>query len=177
VQPARDMRGLSNKASVVPKKQRGEEIAGLTEGTIDDLREAFGLFDKDGDGTITVKELSMVMHSLGQTPKEEELKKMMSEVDKDNSGAIEFGEFCHLMAKSMKDADNEEDLMEAFRIFDADGSGSITKAELRTTLQMVMGGTSDMLPDDEIAEMIQEADTDGDGQVNFDEFVKVMMAK
>ena len=54
------------------------------------------------------------MSSLGHIPTEENLKKMMEEVDKDNSGAIEFTEFCHLMAKNMKDADNEEDLMEAF---------------------------------------------------------------
>ena len=101
------------------------------------------------------------MSSLGHIPTEENLKKMMEEVDKDNSGAIEFTEFCHLMAKNMKDADNEEDLMEAFKIFDADGSGNITKDELRATLQMVMGGTSDMLPDEEIGEMIHEADIDG----------------
>ena len=86
---------------------------------------------------------------------------MMEEVDKDNSGAIEFVEFCHLMAKNMKDADNEEDLMEAFKIFDADGSGNITKEELKATLHMVMGGTDEVLPDEEINEMIHEADMDG----------------
>jgi len=152
-------------------------IEGLTEETIGDLREAFGLFDKDGDGTITLKELTSVMASLGQDPTDEELRQMIREVDNDNSGSIEFEEFCVLMAKNMTDRDNEEDLKEAFKIFDADSSGSITREELKDTLQSVMGGTEESLQEDEIDELIKEADIDGDGQVNYEEFVKVMMAK
>jgi len=162
-------------ASVEPNPE--PTVDGLSEETIGDLREAFGLFDKDGDGTITLKELSSVLNSLGQNPSEEELVGMIREVDQDNSGTIEFEEFCVLMAKNMREQDNEEDLQEAFKIFDADGSGSITKDELKATLATVMGNTDESLPEDDIDEMIKEADIDGDGQVSYEEFVKVMMAK
>ena len=108
-----------------------------------------------------MKELGTVMCSLGQNPSTQDLEAMIKEVDKDNSGAIDFIEFCHLMCKNMSDADNEEDLREAFKIFDTDESGNIDFAELKATLQDVMGGTSETLDDDEIEKMIKEADVDG----------------
>ena len=50
---------------------------------ISEFKEAFSLFDKDGDGTITTKELGTVMRSLGQNPTEAELQDMINEVDAD----------------------------------------------------------------------------------------------
>merc|ERR1712233_104878 len=76
----------------------------LTEEQIAEFKEAFSLFDKDGDGTITTKELGTVMRSLGQTPTEAELQDMINEVDADGSGTIDFAEFLSLMSKKMKDA-------------------------------------------------------------------------
>lgn len=64
----------------------------LSETQIAEFREAFGLFDKDGDGHVTKEELKVVMESLGQKPSDEDLVQMISEVDDDNSGEIEFEE-------------------------------------------------------------------------------------
>ena len=64
----------------------------LTEEQIAEFKEAFSLFDKDGDGTITTKELGTVMRSLGQNPTEAELQDMINEVDVDGSGTIDFPE-------------------------------------------------------------------------------------
>jgi len=69
----------------------------LTEEQIAEFKEAFSLFDKDGDGTITTKELGTVMRSLGQNPTEAELQDMINEVDADGNGTIDFPEFCTLM--------------------------------------------------------------------------------
>ena len=113
------------------------------------------------------------MRSLGQNPTEAELQDMVKEVDVDGSGTIEFSEFLNLMARKMKDSDSEEQLKEAFRVFDKDQNGFISAAELRK----VLTNLGEKLTDDEIVEMIREADADGDGQINYKEFVKVMMTK
>ncbi|PHJ19009.1 calmodulin [Cystoisospora suis] len=145
----------------------------LTEEQIAEFKEAFSLFDKDGDGTITTKELGTVMRSLGQNPTEAELQDMINEVDADGNGTIDFPEFLTLMARKMKDTDTEEELIEAFKVFDRDGNGFISAAELRH----VMTNLGEKLTDEEVDEMIREADVDGDGQINYEEFVKMMMAK
>ena len=100
----------------------------LTEEQIAEFKEAFSLFDKDGDGTITTKELGTVMRSLGQNPTEAELQDMINEVDADGNGTIDFPEFLSLMARKMKDTDTEEELVEAFKVFDRDGNGLISAA-------------------------------------------------
>ncbi len=108
----------------------GQEV-NLTEEQISEFREAFSLFDRDGDGTITTNELGIVMRSLGQNPTESELQDMINEVDEDGNGTIDFEEFLIMMAQKMKDTDSEEELREAFRVFDKDGNGFISAAELR----------------------------------------------
>jgi len=94
-------------------------------------------------------------------------------VDADGNGTIDFPEFLSLMARKMKDTDTEEELIEAFKVFDRDGNGFISAAELRH----VMTNLGEKLTDEEVDEMIREADVDGDGQINYEEFVKMMMAK
>ncbi|MXQ90776.1 hypothetical protein E5288_WYG016224 [Bos mutus] len=139
----------------------------LTEEQIAEFKEAFSLFDKDGDGTITTKELGTVMRSLGQNPTEAELQDMINEVDADGNGTIDFPEFLTMMARKMKDTDSEEEIREAFRVFDKDGNGYISATELRH----VMTNLGEKLTDEEVDEMIREADIDGDGQVNYEEFL------
>ena len=73
----------------------------LTEEQIAEFKEAFSLFDKDGDGVITTKELGTVMRSLGQNPTEAELADMINEVDADGNGTIDFPEFLSMMARKM----------------------------------------------------------------------------
>lgn len=98
---------------------------------IAEFKEAFSLFDKDGDGTITTKELGTVMRSLGQNPTEAELQDMVNEVDADGNGTIDFPEFLTMMARKMKDTDSAEEIKEAFKVFDKDGNGLISANELR----------------------------------------------
>ena len=145
----------------------------LTDEQIAEFKEAFSLFDRDGDGSITTNELGTVMRSLGQNPTEAELQDMINEVDVDGNGTIDFPEFLSLMARKMKETDTEEELMEAFRVFDRDGNGFISAAELRH----VMTNLGEKLTNEEVDEMIKEADLDGDGAINYEEFVRMMLSK
>ena len=144
----------------------------LTEEQIAEFKEAFSLFDKDGDGTITTKELGTVMRSLGQNPTEAELQDMINEVDADGNGTIDFPEFLCMMSRKMKNTDSEDELVEAFKVFDRDGSGFISVAEL----EHVMTNLSEKMTSEEIDEMIREADVDADGLLDYDSFVKMMMS-
>merc|ERR1711924_88846 len=104
-----------------------------------------------------------VMRSVGQNPTEAELQDMINEVDADGNGTIDFPEFCTLMARKMKDTDSEEEILEAFKVFDKDGNGFISAAELRH----IMTNLGEKLTDEEVDEMLREADIDGDGQINY----------
>ncbi|XVF57242.1 hypothetical protein PTKIN_Ptkin06aG0189000 [Pterospermum kingtungense] len=144
----------------------------MSEEQVAEFQEAFCLFDKDGDGCITMEELAAAIKSLDQNPTEEELQNMINEVDTDGNGTIKFGEFLNLMTRKMKEAEAEEELKEAFKVFDKDQDGYISPHELR----QVMMNIGEKLTDEELEQMIKEADMDGDGQINYEEFVRMMLA-
>ncbi|KRZ86907.1 Calmodulin-like protein [Trichinella sp. T8] len=148
------------------------EFENITEDELQEFREAFRLFDKDGNGTITTKELGIAMRSLGQNPTEQELLDMINEVDIDGSGTIEFAEFCQMMKRMNKENDSEM-IREAFRVFDRDGNGFITAQEFR----YFMTHMGEQFTDEEVDEIIREVDIDGDGQINYEEFVQMMTRK
>ncbi|KAJ0502672.1 putative EF-hand domain-containing protein [Helianthus annuus] len=82
---------------------------------------------------------------------------MINEVDADGNGTIDFPEFLNLMARKMKDTDSVEDLKDAFHLFDKDQNGFISAVDLFH----VMTNHGEMLTDDQVDEMIREADVDG----------------
>ncbi|XP_076365228.1 neo-calmodulin-like isoform X2 [Tachypleus tridentatus] len=143
---------------------------GLTEEQIAEFKEAFMTFDKDSDGAITAAELGIVMRSLGQQPTEKELRNMMFMVDLDGNGTIEFHEFLFMMTKKIKESGREEALREAFTVLDRNNDGYISFSDLRYS----MINLGENLTDEELENMMEEADLDGDGLVSFDEFVKVV---
>ena len=140
----------------------------LTEEQIAEYKEAFAVFDQDGNGTITVNELMQVMSNLGQKCSLEDAKKMIAEADSNKNESIEFGEFVEMMQKSS--TSQKDELERAFKIFDKDGNGWITHSELKQAMQEM----GQELSDKEITEMIKSADLDNDEQINFEEFKKMM---
>ncbi|KAK3417463.1 calmodulin-like protein 11 [Eucalyptus grandis] len=144
----------------------------LTKEQILEFKEAFCLSEKDGDACMTLEEFAAIIQSLDHSPSKKELQDMIDKAAAaDGNGVIEFAKFLGLMAYNIKEAaDEEEELKEAFKVFDKDQDGYISPSELRH----VMINLGEKLTEEEVQQMISEADLDGDGQVGFEEFVKLM---
>merc|ERR1711906_1108 len=133
---------MSRRAPAKPK--------GLTDDQIQEIREAFDLFDTDGSGTIDAKELKVAMRALGLDAKKDEFRNMMT--------------------ARMGDRDSREEIIKVFRLFDDDETGKISFKNLKRVAQEL----GENMTDEELQEMIDEADRDGDGEVNEDEFFRIM---
>ena len=105
-----------------------------------------------------------MMRSLGQNPTDAEVQDMINEVDVDGSGSMEFPEFCVMMVKKMAESDTENEVREAYRVFDKDRDGFISRAELR----MIFSALPERLTHGEIEEMLDAADEDGNLLVRFE---------
>ncbi|OWM82605.1 calcium-dependent protein kinase 26-like [Punica granatum] len=136
-----------------------EEIAGL--------REMFKIIDADNSGQITFEELKYGLRKSGANLDESEILDLMKSADIDNNGTIDYGEFVAATLHLNK-AQREDHLFAAFSYFDRDGSGYITKDELKQACEEF--GMEDVRPE----EMIQEIDQDNDGRIDYDEFVAMM---
>nr|XP_060634956.1 uncharacterized protein LOC132776873 [Anolis sagrei ordinatus] len=142
----------------------------LSEDQKQEVKEAFDLFDTEGNGTIDIKELKVAIRALGFEPKKEEIRKMIAELGKEGSSVIEFEDFLTMMTKKMSEKDTQEEILKAFRLFDEDGTGKISFKNLK----QVSKELGEKLTDEELQEMIDEADRDGDGEINEQEFLRIM---
>merc|ERR1712086_744075 len=137
------------------KKAKG---GGLTDEQVEEIREAFNLFDADQSGAIDVRELKAAMRALGFEVKKEELKKMISDIDNDGNGDIDFNEFLDMMTGKMGEKDTREDIEKVFKLFDDDSTGKISLRNLRRVAQEL----GENIDEEELQDMINQADRDGD---------------
>uniref|UniRef100_A0A1J3IY12 non-specific serine/threonine protein kinase n=1 Tax=Noccaea caerulescens TaxID=107243 RepID=A0A1J3IY12_NOCCA len=140
----------------------------LSEEEIKGLKQMFKNIDTDGSGTITIDELRSGLHRLGSKLTESEIKQLMEAADVDKSGTIDYIEFITATMHRHR-LEKEENLIEAFKYFDKDRSGFITRDELKHS--MTQYGMGD---DATIDEVINDVDTDNDGRINYEEFVAMM---
>ena len=141
----------------------------LDDEQLGELREIFRSFDRNNDGSLTQLELGSLLRSLGLKPSEDQLDELIQKADTNSNGLIEFSEFVALAEPELipaKSPYNEEQLRMIFRMFDRDDKGYITAAELAHS----MAKLGHALTANELTGMIKEADTDGDGCINFQEF-------
>ncbi|XP_019069281.1 calcium-dependent protein kinase 26-like [Solanum lycopersicum] len=144
---------------VIAERLSEEEIAGL--------KEMFKMIDTDNSGQITFDELKIGLKKFGTNLNESEIRDLMKAADIDNSGTIDYGEFVAAMLHANK-IEKEDYLFAAFSYFDKDGSGYITADELQKACEEF--GIEDV----HLEEIIQEADQDNDGRIDYNEFVAMM---
>merc|ERR1719218_292896 len=141
----------------------------LTEEQKQEIKEEIQKMIQDGSGSIDAKELKVAMRALGFEPKKEEIQKMIQDVDDDGSGTIEFPEFMTMMSQKILNRDPKDEILKAFRLFD-DDAGKISFKNLKRVAKEL----GERMTDEELQEMIDEADRDGDGEVNEEEFLRIM---
>merc|ERR1712224_26715 len=135
-------------------RKSAKKKGGLTEEQMDEIREAFNLFDGDQSGAIDVRELKAAMRALGFEVKNEELKKMVSDVDNDGNGTIEFAEFLEMMTGKMGEKDSREDiddeeLQDMINQADRDGDGEINLDEFYRIMKKKGNFLEDLSSDDD----------------------------
>eukprot|EP00658_Telonema_sp_P-2_P077520 TRINITY_DN702_c0_g1_i8.p1 TRINITY_DN702_c0_g1~~TRINITY_DN702_c0_g1_i8.p1 ORF type:complete len:167 (+),score=72.23 TRINITY_DN702_c0_g1_i8:210-710(+) len=151
--------------------KRAMAVEGLTEQQKGDLSEAFSLFDTDGSGAIDASELCTAMAALGFNPKKSEIDKMVREMDKDGDATIDLHEFMVMLASKMNEKDGKEEMLKGFKMFDDDNTGKISFKNFKR----VATELGETLTDDQLHEIMAEADEDKDGEISQEEFLAVMM--
>ncbi|XP_010529441.1 PREDICTED: calcium-dependent protein kinase 21 [Tarenaya hassleriana] len=145
---------------VIAENMSEEEIKGL--------KTMFANMDTDKSGTITYEELKTGLARLGSRLSETEVKQLMEAADVDGNGTIDYIEFISATMHRYR-LERDEHLYKAFKHFDKDSSGYITRDELETAMKEY--GMGD---EDSIREVIAEVDTDNDGRINYQEFCAMM---
>jgi len=151
-------------------QQNTRQRQGLDDEQIEELREAFNLFDTEHSGTIDARELKAALRALGFEVKKEDVRRMLSDVGKDPSQPIDFNDFQEMMRGRMPDKNSREEINKVFALFDEEEKGKISLRNLKRIAQEL----GESLTDDELQEMIEEADRDGDGLINPEDFYRVM---
>ncbi|XP_044492241.1 probable calcium-binding protein CML15 [Mangifera indica] len=136
------------------------------------LRDIFKRFDMDSDGSLTQLELAALLRSLGLKPSGDQLHVLLSNIDANGNGFVEFDELVSAILPNMSEQIliNQEQLLEMFRSFDRDGNGYVTAAELAGAMSKM----GQPLTYRELSELMKEADSNGDGVISFNEFASIM---
>ena len=140
----------------------------------EELKEAFEVFDADGDGHINAEELKIVLEAAGRKMTEEEVRAKIAEVDEDGAGELEYDEFLALMTEEMRQKQTDEELIEAFKFFGpANDKEGITKEQLATVLEL----EGEKVSSADIDLLFEETNISGSGKITFSDFMLMMMAK
>jgi len=153
------------------EEEEEEDQFVLNDEQITDFKDAFKKFDQDGSGEISTAELGTVMRMLGHELKQYQLEDCIAIVDADGSGSVDLDEFLDLMKMKTKEAEEETEVKEAFRILDRDNKGEINTSIIKEILMKL----DDEITEADVDEMIYEIDEDGSGWVDYDEFKTLML--
>ena len=153
--------------STAPRKS---QRADLTEEQKLELQEAFNMFDTDGSGKIQASELRVALRALGFEPSKDELRRMITDVDKKGGGYLDFPQFMEAIVKKISEPDHDEEIEKSFRLFDQNQDGYLDINDLKYVADLI----GETMSQEELNEMIKEADQDSDYKVTLEDFKRVV---
>ncbi|XP_060580831.1 uncharacterized protein LOC132737547 [Ruditapes philippinarum] len=137
-----------------------------------EIKEAFFMFDISNKGKIETSQIGTAVRSLGLNPSEDDVKKMIKDADKKGSGFVDEKDFVSTVVKFWKPVNTEEDIIDAFKVFDREGSGYLDAKQLKHVLLNL----GEKMNEKEIDDLLQEADLDADGQLNYTTLTQLLLA-
>mmetsp|Transcript_33004 Transcript_33004/g.38737 ORF Transcript_33004/g.38737 Transcript_33004/m.38737 type:complete len:150 (-) Transcript_33004:110-559(-) len=141
---------------------------------MDELREMFKIVDRDDGGTISKEELTYLMETLGIHATPEDINVMISELDNDGDGTIDFEEFIQVIQKKVAASFTLDQVKSAFKVFEGSSpEGTIHKDDL--ILAMMTHGTT-KLTEEEAINLITQLEPNSEGQIDYDTYVEMMMS-
>jgi len=156
-----------------PVRRKVFERPGLTEDEIEEIREAFALFDTDSSGVIDPKELKAAMQSLGFEQKNPTIYAMIADLDThENAGGINFDRFLDAITDKLGNKESRQGIARIFELFDDDRSGNINVHNLRRVAKEL----GETMSADELKEMLERASSNGD-EISFEDFYFIMTKK
>ncbi|XP_058988196.1 calcium-binding protein E63-1 isoform X3 [Musca domestica] len=163
----------------------------FTDVELSDLRTAFDLLDRNRDGRVTANELQFMLKNLGINVRDEIINDLIREASHSGNGLINEAEFLQWVGRiqALRDEQHQQqqqeenaskpdelddvtqDLIAAFRVFDRDGNGFITRDELQTAMEMI----GEPLTETQLTQLLAIADLDQDGRIDYEEFTKLLL--
>mmetsp|Transcript_79688 Transcript_79688/g.140642 ORF Transcript_79688/g.140642 Transcript_79688/m.140642 type:complete len:164 (-) Transcript_79688:147-638(-) len=151
----------------------GKKQKELTEEQKQEIKEAFDLFDADGSGNMDAKELKVALRALGFEPKKDELKKLVTSLDRGKNERaqeqLDFQDFMQIMSIKLGEKDTKEQISKAFQLFKGP-DGLITYDSLVNICREI----GETWTEEELQEMFHYADKNGNGEVDEEEFIKII---
>ena len=143
------------------------------ENKIGEYKNIFDKFDSNKDGFVNSLELANILKSIDINVSDEEIKQILLELDLEKNGEINYEELLELVEKRQKETDPAEKVINAFKLFDKEGNGLINISELKH----IISNFGNNIQESEINDLLNEADIDMDGYINYEEFVRTMICK
>ena len=148
-------------------------IDNLSQDKIKEYKNVFNLYDSNKDGIVNSDELENILKSININVSDEEIKEIIEELGLEGNGEVNFEDFVSIVNRREKDVDSEEEVLKAFKLFDKEGNGLININELKN----IMLSVGNNIKEEELNDMLKEADTDMDGYINYEEFIRSLLSK
>ena len=133
----------------------------------------FDMFDKDKDGLISINKLGDIMRILGAAPSKIELDNLIYNLESNNNNLISFDNFLILLKNKLENQYAEEDIINEFRKLDKKNNGKINENDLRN----LMSKYENPLSNEEIEEIIKEANVDSNNEIDYINFTKILLGE